>query len=267
MVIFQGLGPVSRVAFLAALHLFLDGCRATQCTEGTEDCACAENGRCDEGLVCEERVCKADESSGARKPPKTPGKDAGAGGTDSGAGADGGGEEPDDSGTSGAAGSDSGGSTTGGSGGAGSTPPDGVGGSSGSDSPGGAGGDAAETGGSAGNGGSANAGAGGTGGTSTGGTNAGGTNAGGTNAGGTSTGGLAGSGGVPGPVAFPPGCRSCIVEGCAQAMSLCRGDATCAACTTTSYVSRVCAENAAYSAVAACFCNNFCAAHCSDVCE
>jgi hypothetical protein len=283
MTVFNGLGLVSRAALLAALHSLLNGCGGALCAEGTEDCPCTADETCEAGLVCEDQVCKADESdSGARKPPNTSdGDDApGSGGTGAASGAEGGrSEEPDDSVTGGTGANSPGEDGTGGAGdddppsdddagAAGTGNSGGASGSGGTDTGGNAGADASggstENGGSGGNagnsdnGGSGNSDSGGGGGTSTGGTNAGGT--GGSGAG-------SGGGGGAEPIAFPVACWGCAIEGCAQQMNDCRNDATCDACITTNYVAGLCAENAAYSELAECFCNNFCATRCIDVCE
>jgi len=251
MVAFKSLGPISHVALLAALHSLLGGCN-THCKEGTEECGCTADDRCEAGLVCEESVCRADESGkGAKKPPKD-----GSGGTGSDSGPPGGPPDPDDDAGAAGSGNASGG---GGSGGADDGGSAGAGAAGGSSETGGSGGADSGTGGSENSGGSGST-------TSTGGSNAGGTNAGGMNAGGMG-GGVAGSGGASGPVPFPAACWSCAVEGCFRETSTCRADTTCAACITTSYSPELCAANAEYAEMAACFCSNFCAARCTDVCE
>jgi hypothetical protein len=283
MVAFKELGLISRAALLATLHTLLNGCNGAVCKEGTEDCPCTADDSCEAGLFCEERVCKVDDAD-RRKPPKTEdGEGApGTGGSGASTGAeDDGSEEPDGSNTGGtgatAPGEDSAGgardeepdedagaagSGNAGTGGSGGTDDDERGGSAGADASGGStenggSGGSAGSGADSGNGGSDNPGSGGSGGTNTGGTNAGGTG-----------GGLAGSGGTTTePVPFPVACWGCAIEGCAEPMNDCRNDGTCDACITTSYVQGLCEENAAYSELAECFCNNFCAARCTDVCE
>jgi hypothetical protein len=178
MVAFKGLIPISHAALLVALLPLLSGwsgCNGAICKEGTEDCSCTSDDRCEAGLVCEENVCRAN--------------DSGEGGTD--------GDDPpdsdddDDAGTAG-----SGNAGRGGTGGADEDGSAGTGATGGSSEAGGGGGADSGIGGSESSGGSgANT---STGGSSSGGTNAGGTNAGGMNTGGMAGGGVAGSGGSGG---------------------------------------------------------------------
>lgn len=212
------------------------------CVAGSRGCACGERTECEDGLVCEARICVSEEAEGK-----------GAGGS---VGA------PD-----GAAGNSSGGAdelaegSNGEDGGAGSgdspDPGDGLGGAPGS-------GGAAQpgSGGTFGTGGASNGGNGSGG-------NAGDSSGGSSNDGsaGDSSGG-SGSGGSGGEVTqFPGSCFGCYVEfGCASQHIACVADSVCGACVSDGYEKAACEANAAFQALMACACTGFCEAMCADVC-